>query len=242
MKRSYEVNHHFMILPAILIVIPSALWATDYYAAPRRADNNPKTATEPLKTIEHGISRLKGGDTLYLRCGHYHETVNIRSLHGSEDQPITIMAVPGETVILDGSVPIHTKWSRYKSQIYQTRLERPVWQLFVEGKSMSSARWPNGNWNDDSLWDSTISMAWPEKDRSRFGHHYNSGLKELDFSLEGAIIIVASGSFRTFKSRVIEHKVGSDNFIYDLARLVGCRRRMVLLIAGQNAVSVAAGW
>lgn len=216
MKRSYEVNCHFVILPAILIVVPSALWATDYYVAPGRVDNNPGTATEHLRTIEHGISRLREGDTLYLRGGRYHETVTIRSLQGSEDRPITIMAVPGETIILDGSVPIHTKWSRYNGQIYRTRLKQPVWQLFVEGKSMSSARWPNGNWNDGSLWDSAKSMAWPEKNRSRFGHHFNNGLKELGFSLEGAIIIVASGSFRTFKSRVIKHEAGSDNFIYDL--------------------------
>ena len=215
-EKEHEVNHHFVILPVIVIVIPSALWATEYYATPDRANNNLKTTPESVKTIEHGIRRLKGGDTLYLRGGHYHETVNIRSLHGSEDQPITIMAVPGETVILDGSIPINTKWNRYKGQIYRTRLERPVWQLFVEGKSMSSARWPNGNWNDDSLWDSSQSMAWPEKERSHFGHHYNRGLQELDFTLEGAIIIVTSGSFRTFKSRVIEHEAGSDNFIYDL--------------------------
>jgi len=49
---------------------------------------------------------------------------------------------------------------------------------------MSSARWPNGNWIDGSLWDTARSMAWPEIDRSSFGHHDNAGLKQFDFSLE----------------------------------------------------------
>lgn len=205
-----------VILVTMLLCVPCGLHAAEYYVGPEGADDNAGTAAEPFGTIQHGVSRLRAGDTLFLRGGRYHEAVTIRSLHGRKCEPVTIAATPGEKVLLDGSVPIRSKWVRYRGQIYSTKLKQRIWQLFVDGKSMSSARWPNGNWNDGSLWDSDKSMAWPEEERSRFGHHYNTGLKELDFSLEGGIIIVASGSFRTFKSRVIEHDPGSDNFVYGL--------------------------
>lgn len=210
------MDRRLVILLMIFVAAPGGLRAEDYYVAPYGADGNSGTAAHPFRTIQHGVSRLQGGDTLYLKAGRYHEPVTIKSLNGSEEQPIRIAAVPGEEVILDGSVPIRSKWSLYEGQIYSTTLEQPVWQLFVDEKSMSSARWPNGNWNDGSLWDSVKSMAWPEKGRSEFGHHYNGGLEELEFSLEGAIIVVASGSFKTYKSRVIEHEARSDNFVYDL--------------------------
>ena len=54
-------------------------------------------------------------------------------------------------------------WSLYKDGIYKTKLKNDIWQLFANDLSMSPARWPNGNWNDGSLWDKTQSMAWPEK-------------------------------------------------------------------------------
>ena len=54
------------------------------------------------------------------------------------------------------------------------------------------------------------------KKRTYTNGNKNEGLKELDFSLEGAIILVASGSFRTYQSLITEHTPGSDNFQYDL--------------------------
>ena len=83
---------------------------------------------------------------------------------------------------------------------------------------MTSARWPNGNWDDGSVWDKSKSMAWPEKGKGAYGHHYNSALEQLNFDLIGAIILVNSGSFKTFKSNITEHKVGTDNFKYDTSK------------------------
>ena len=199
----------------ILVALPvPAVQAADYFVAPTGSDSHPGTLGEPFATIQKGIDQLQAGDTLHLREGSYHEQVRIVSLHGRKGKPITVKAYEGERVTLDGSVPIRSTWVPYQGRIFMTKLEQPVWQLFVGKKSMSSARWPNGNWIDGSLWDTARSMAWPEKHRSSFGHHYNAGLKQFDFSLEGAIIVVASGSFRTYQSLVTDHDAGSDNFKY----------------------------
>ncbi len=191
--------------------------AATYYVATDGNDENPGTLNRPFRTIQKAADGAKAGDTCYIRGGRYHETVKIRSLKGGEGKPVVFAAYESESVTLDGSEAIRSKWTRHKGDIYKTKPPKAVWQLFADGKSMSSARWPNGNWNDGSLWDGEKSMAWPEKEKSEFGCHVNEGLKDLDFSLEdGGIIIVASGSFKTYKSFVTDHEAGSDNFAYDL--------------------------
>jgi hypothetical protein len=140
----------------------------------------------------------------------------MKDVHGQSDKPIIFTSYKNEKVILDGTVAISSKWKRVKDHIYMTQVDRPIWQLFANGKSICSARWPNGNWDDGSIWDKTKSMAWPKKDKSDFGIHYNNELKELDCNLTGAVIIVNSGSFRTYTSRVTKHVSGEDHFSYDL--------------------------
>ena len=62
-----------------------------------------------------------------------------------------------------GTSPINTKWTKL-TEIFTNKAQKDIWQLFVNDKDATSARWPNGNWNDGSVWDKTKSMAWPEKE------------------------------------------------------------------------------
>ena len=141
--------------------------AADYFVSTEGSDTNPGSIDRPWATIAQGLKKLQPGDTLYLRGGRYHQAVKVRDLGGNQNAPITLAAYPGEKVVLDGTVAVRSPWSRHKgsiyktTNIYKTTLARHVWQLFVDGKSMSPARWPNGNWNDGSLWDAAASMAWP---------------------------------------------------------------------------------
>ena len=186
-----------------------------YYVAPDGNDAHPGTILQPLGTIQKAVSLLKPGDACMLRAGRYQEAVRIQGLKGHEAHPITIQAYPGETVILDGTIPIQTQWTPYKQGIYQTRIGRPPWQLFANDRSACPARWPNGNWDDGSIWNKSLSLAWPEKKTSGFGRHTNAELAQFDFSLKGAVIVVNSGSFRTYGSRVTDHEAGSDTLVYD---------------------------
>ena len=189
-----------------------------FYVSTRGKDSNPGTFDKPFKTISKASKEMQAGDTCYIREGIYHETIALYEAHGKYTSPITFKAYMNENVVLDGTELIKTNWKKYSGNIYKAKIKKDIWQLFVDKKSMTSARWPNGNWYDGSVWDKTKSMAWPEKEKSSYGHHFNKELALINEDLTGAIILVNSGSFKTFKSNVIEHSPNTDNFKYDTKR------------------------
>src|SRR5262245_31038779 len=65
-------------------------------------DGNDGSAAKPWKTMQHGVRRLKPGDTLYLR-GVFHEKVHL-TRSGTAEAPIVIAAYPGELAVLDGGL------------------------------------------------------------------------------------------------------------------------------------------
>jgi len=203
----------------ILILFCSAAIAKEYYVAQNGDDRNPGSLDKPFATIQKAAKKLKAGDTCYIRGGHYHESIKLDRKHGKNKKAIIFKNFENEQVILDGSVELDVNWTLYKDQIYQARIDQHIWQLFVDGISMCSARWPNGNWIDGSIWDKTTSMTWPEKAGSSFGLHVDDELKGLDFDLSaGGIIIVNSGSFKTYTGFITDHKAGDDRFTYDTSK------------------------
>ena len=61
------------------------------------------TVAAPLLTLTKAVSKATAGSTIVMRAGTYHESVAIY-------KQLTIQAWPGETVWLDGSVPV-TGWA-----------------------------------------------------------------------------------------------------------------------------------
>src|SRR5687768_8930274 len=75
-----------------------------YFVHPTKGDDTKEgTRAAPWKTIKHGLTRLKPGDTLYLHGGVYYETSYV-ALAGRPDAPITITSVPGELAVIDGGL------------------------------------------------------------------------------------------------------------------------------------------
>ncbi len=73
-----------------------------YFAdAARGDDQNPGSKSKPWKTIAYAVTRLRPGDTLYLRGGTYYEHVTV-AVSGTAQKPITICSYPRELAILDG--------------------------------------------------------------------------------------------------------------------------------------------
>jgi len=64
-------------------------------------DNNPGSLSQPFATINHGVSLLQPGDTLYIRGGTYAESL-LSTIPGgtSWSAAVTIATYPGETVTL----------------------------------------------------------------------------------------------------------------------------------------------
>lgn len=76
------------------------------YVDPARGDdaNHDGSEPRPWRTINHALSQLGPGDTLYLRGGIYHEQVYC-AVAGTAEQPITIRSYPDERAIIQGGLP-----------------------------------------------------------------------------------------------------------------------------------------
>jgi len=187
----------------------------EYYVATTGSDDNDGSLLKPFATMQTAANKMVAGDITYIRAGNYFEAVNINGLNGTKEKPFTFEAYQDEKVTLDGTIAIKNKWQKHNGNIYKTTLEQPIWQLFVNDKSMTSARWPNGNWYDGSVWDKTKSMMWPEKAKGKLGTYYNKELSALNFDLTDGIIVVNSGSFKTYQTKITQHQKGEDHFSYD---------------------------
>ncbi len=75
-----------------------------HFVDPVRGNNESDgSQSQPWKTLQHAVSQLAPGDTLYLRGGIYFERVTA-SVRGSQDKPVTIRGFPGELAIIDGGL------------------------------------------------------------------------------------------------------------------------------------------
>jgi hypothetical protein len=74
-----------------------------YYVSTSGSDSNAGSIDAPWRTVTHGLSALKPGDTLYLRGGTYVERIKNPSISaGTVTSPITVAAYPGERPVIQG--------------------------------------------------------------------------------------------------------------------------------------------
>jgi len=137
-----------------------------YYVGGKNAsDKNPGTKKAPFATISKAATILKEGDTCFIRAGIYRETV-VPQNSGSQGKPIVFTSDGCVDVIISGADEANDGWTVYSGNIYQKAIELPVKgyadaitgnssllanQVFVEGKMMIEARWPNISDSDDLL-------------------------------------------------------------------------------------------
>jgi hypothetical protein len=137
-----------------------------YYVGGKNAsDKNPGTKKAPFATISKAASILTGGDTCFIRAGIYRETV-VPKNSGSSGKPIVFTSDGSVDVIISGADEADGGWTVYNNNIYKKAIELPVTgyadlitgnssllanQVFVDGKMMIEARWPNISNSDDLL-------------------------------------------------------------------------------------------
>jgi hypothetical protein len=123
-----------------------------YYVATTGSDGNPGTSlAAPFATIQKCATVAQPGDTCWIRGGVYRETVR-PARSGASGAPITFRAYNDEAVVISGADVINN-WSHYSGNIYQApmpwslNVRDPAQitnnQVFVDGKMMVEARWPN---------------------------------------------------------------------------------------------------
>ena len=73
-----------------------------YFIAPDGDDASPGTIAKPWRTLQHAADILQPGETVQVRAGTYREAVTLTH-SGAPGAPVTFMAYPGETAVLDGA-------------------------------------------------------------------------------------------------------------------------------------------
>ena len=132
---------------------------TAYYVSFSGNDANPGTSlSSPFRTIQKCANVARAGDVCYIRAGTYRETVTPAN-NGTATNRITFIAYNGELVIISGA-DVVGGWAPHDlsngRRIYRTsaltwsmnvRSMNPEQvtnnQVFVDGKMMPEARWPN---------------------------------------------------------------------------------------------------
>ena len=197
---------------------------TNYYVALEINGGNDSlntgTINSPFKTINKALSLMNSGDTCFIRSGTYHQDVIVNGKNN-----IVITAYNNEFVCFEGTQQINSNWIPYNGNIFQTTLNRHIWQLFVDNNQMVMARWPNANFTDTSIysldtWASGIVdsvLGYPDGSYNGFElvdtSKFNLGLTGLDVT--GAIGIMNVGSFKTFNREIISHNANENFFNYN---------------------------
>jgi hypothetical protein len=89
-----------------------------------------------------------------LKAGTYSQpAITVSGKHGTSTNPIIIASAGDGEVIFDGTESITTKWQKHEKNIFVTKTDIPVWQLFADGTMQVSARWPNARWDDKTMFE-----------------------------------------------------------------------------------------
>jgi len=184
--------------------------AAEIYVAPTGSDDAAGTRDAPLASIQKAVDRAGPGDTVVVRGGTYRQATRL-TRSGREGAPIRLRAMPGETVILSGTRKVTGPWRKHQAAIYATKVEGKVIQLFVDGKMMMEARWPN-----ISLADVLTPKAWAETAKgSRYGTVVDPDLAKTGIDWTGAVATLnVAHQFFTWTRTVESHRAGSDRFTY----------------------------
>lgn len=163
---NFVVGTKLLALMVLIVMGAGPACPAVYYVGGRGAsDKNPGTASRPFATIQKAANIAKAGDVIKIRAGTYRETV-IPANSGSEGNPIVFEPDGNSAVVVSGANPVEGGWTIYKGKIYRRKISLPLTgyneritdnetllanQVFVNGKMMIEARWPNVSNLDDLM-------------------------------------------------------------------------------------------
>ncbi|NUQ65248.1 MAG: DUF1565 domain-containing protein, partial [Pirellulales bacterium] len=121
--------------------IAGPLTAAEHWVSRSGNDANAGTQAAPWQTLRKAAAAVPG-DTVFLRAGTYAETLR-PARSGEADKPIRFVGAPGERPLLSGADALTGIWQPHQGRIYKLQTDLKFIQLFVDGKMMPEARWPN---------------------------------------------------------------------------------------------------
>jgi hypothetical protein len=96
-----NLKYCLLLSAALLLALPA--FSAEYFVSNSGNNSNSGTISNPFKTIRYAVSKIKGGDIIYIRAGTYNEPVELYEVTGTELKRTTVSAYNGETVIIDGT-------------------------------------------------------------------------------------------------------------------------------------------
>jgi len=254
----WTVRH--AVFATVVAVAAAPLPAAGVYVSPQGADGADGSRTHPFRTIARAVGGVAAGDRILLLEGRYADPVVVSGIRGTDDAPVTIGAASGAKVVFDGTDDLAGLWKRVRPQspqgrpisqaqwkrigdraLYAMRLERDVYALVYDGRLMSEARWPNGNWDapyrldrwavlrranekstlgelhDDFPTENALqeSRQWLHYDRQGLNLNQET-LADTGVDFTGSVVVI-SHAWTSFATRVTEHGAGRNHFKFDTA-------------------------
>ena len=176
--------------------LESRVLMSTYYVATDGSDTNAGSLDNPFRTIQRAASLVNPGDTVLIRGGTYRETVRPAS-SGSSAAPIVFKPYNNETVTVSGA-DVLTNWSSHSGSVYKAR---QAWdlgdgdnQVFVDGRMMNEARWPNTSLDLSHPTKATADRIVPTvRGDNSTAVLYDAALTQPDGYWNGATIHIAPG-------------------------------------------------
>ena len=144
-----------------------ALGAGTYYVSAAGDDKaDGRTEGAALATLAEAARRAQTGDRILLRRGDvFRESVAIATPGIEVD---AYGPADAQRPVVSGGVPI-TGWQPYKGSIYVAQTQADAGYLYVNGKLMTIARYPNTGWLRTKFWRTRPAGA----DRQAAGNHHH---------------------------------------------------------------------
>lgn len=202
----------------VVMAFPLLVVAKEIHVSPKGNDANLGTIDKPVRTITKAIEKMEAGDICVLHGGTYRENIVLKK-SGEANAPLSFEAAKGETPIISGLDVLDLKWQAtdkkgiYVADYKNNNLE----QLFMDGKPMLEARWPNVPREKNGDWNFFSPDAWAIVDNT--GNHYgtikDSRLAATGWNINGAkAVLNVCHQFFTWTRMITGYTPKSDTFNY----------------------------
>ena len=221
----------------VIFLLPSLSMAQNVYVSTSGSNNNDGSKPSPFATVT--IALTTNPDTIFLLPGTYYENVIINNLKRTKTNPLVITANEKGTVLFEGVERFNYKWTETQagSGIYVSDVPEDIWQLFVDGRMMINARWPNADhpfedFDNSNWWDRHESWCKAIKEESGFvkqadgtkigwlteDGHQNMATTGIDFN--GKVAVLNVNSMESYAGVIYDHIPGTNAFKYQLLQKV----------------------
>jgi len=142
-------NYIFIIV--LLFSSISIAQVQNFYISLEGNNKNSGDIKSPFKNIEFAIKKIREDKTntifnIWIREGEYYFEKPL-VINNNSTKKIKISSYQNEKVVIKGSKQIRLKWVKIKDNLFKAKFETQdsFLQLFVNGKRMTLARFPNKN-------------------------------------------------------------------------------------------------